>query len=314
MTIAVVSWNTRDLLARCLDSMQPAARAGLADVWVVDNGSSDGSRELLRERYGWVTLVEADDNPGFGAAVNLVGRRTRTPWLALSNADVVLRDGALERLVEAGECDARAGLVAPRLILPNGVTQHSVWAFPTVASTALIQSGAFRVSRALADRLCVPGWWRPERARRVPWAVGAFLLARRSAWEQIGGFDEHHWMSAEDLDLGWRLREAGWATRYEPRAVADHHHSSATSQVWGAELPLHWQRCAYAWMLRRWGRPRTVAVGLLTFAGSGARWLLLFALVRINRERWAPLRPGLGRWTLVHLMALAPRRVLARYR
>src|SRR5215213_6678802 len=103
VAVAVVSWNTRELLDRCLRSLRPAADAGFAEVWVVDNGSTDGSPDLVRERHGWATLVEPGDNLGYGRAVNLVAERTSSPWFALSNADVALRAGALERLVATGE-------------------------------------------------------------------------------------------------------------------------------------------------------------------------------------------------------------------
>jgi GT2 family glycosyltransferase len=309
--VAVVSWNTRDLLDRCLHSLEPSANAGTAEVWVVDNGSTDGSVELVRERHAWVHLVESGENLGYGRAVNLVAERTSSPWFALANADVALRAGALDALLAAGEADPGAGIVAPKLVLPGGGTQHSAWAFPTVAATLVQNLGPRLAGRRLADRLALAGVWDADRARRVPWAVGAFLLVRRSAWDQVGGFDPGQWMSAEDLDLGWRMREAGWATRHEPRAVVDHQESAATGQVWGDDLAIHWQRCAYAWMLRRRGRSRTVVVGILNFLGSGGRYVLGRARAGFHADE--PLH-ALGRWTLVHLYALAPRRTLERYR
>jgi GT2 family glycosyltransferase len=118
-------------------------------------------------------------------------------------------------------------------------------------------------------------------------------------------------MSAEDLDLGWRMRQAGWATRHEPRAVVDHDESSATKQVWGSDLAIHWQRCAYSWMLRSMGRPRTASVGVLNFAGSGIRYLLHLARAGFTHDDALRAR---ARWVLVHAYALAPRRVLSRYR
>jgi GT2 family glycosyltransferase len=307
VVVAVVSWNTRELLDRCLTSLRPAAEAGQAEVWVVDNGSSDGSPEMVRGRHGWVRLVEPGENLGYGRAINLVAERTASPWIALSNADVALRPGALDALLAAGEADPGAGIVAPRLILPNGETQHSAWAFPTIPAAIVQNAGVTFAGRRLADRLALADGWDPGRARRVPWAVGAFLLVRREAWQATGGFDPGQWMSAEDLDLGWRMREAGWATRYEPRAVVDHDESAATGQVWGTDLAIHWQRCAYAWMVRRRGRARTAVVGILNFAGSALRLLVHVARGDDGLRAHA-------RWAMVHAYALAPQRVLDRYR
>lgn len=311
VTVAVVSWNTRELLDRCLRSLHTSAAGGGVEVWVVDNGSTDGSVDMVRERHRWVKLVETGENLGYGRAVNLVAERTSTPWFALSNADIALRPGALDALLAAGEADPGAGILAPRLILPGGATQHSAWAFPTIAATLVQNAGPRFAGSRLAERLALAGAWNPERARRVPWAVGAFLLVRRSAWNQVGGFDPGQWMSAEDLDLGWRMREAGWATRYEPRALVDHDENAATAQVWGGDLAIHWQRCAYAWMLRRRGRAVTVGVGALNFLGSAARYSLGRARARGGSDE--ALR-ALGRWTLVHAYAFAPRGRLLRYR
>ncbi|TML25781.1 MAG: glycosyltransferase, partial [Actinobacteria bacterium] len=211
VAVAVVSWNTRELLARCLESLAGEADAGRAEVWVVDNASDDGSAELVAERFGWVRLERAGVNLGFGAAVNRVAAGTDTPWLAMANADVRVRAGALERLLAAGAADSGAGALAPRLLLPDGSAQHSVFPFPSVPFALGLNLGALRLAPALADRLALPGSWDSERARRVPWAIGAFLLVRRPAWDAAGGFDESQWLYAEDLDLGWRLRRAGWA-------------------------------------------------------------------------------------------------------
>ena len=312
IAVAVVSWNTRELLDRCLRSLAPAATTGLAEVWVVDNGSSDGSVEMVRESHGWTRLIETGENLGYGKAVNLVAEGTNSPWFALANADVALRPGALERLLASGEADPGAGIVAPRLVLPNGETQHSVWAYPTIMATLAQNMGHRIMGTEVADRLALPGGWNADRARRVPWAIGAFLLARRRAWDEAGGFDEDQWMSAEDLDLGWRMQRAGWASRYEPRAIVDHEESAATGQVWrDDELTLHWQRCAYAWMLRRFGRRRTVMVGMVNLTGSGVRYLIRLARAGFRQDE-ASRR--LLRWTLVHRFALAPRRRLEQYR
>ena len=90
--------------------------------------------------------------------------------------------------------------------------------------------------RRIGDRYAVPGCWDKERRRRVPWAVAAFLLVRRRAWDEVGGFDDRQWMYAEDLDIGWRLARAGWATRYEPSAEVEHELGAATRKVWGHEV------------------------------------------------------------------------------
>jgi N-acetylglucosaminyl-diphospho-decaprenol L-rhamnosyltransferase len=312
VAVAVVSWNTRELLSRCLDSMRASADAGLVDVWVIDNASADGSGRMVEENYPWVNLRALKENIGFGRAVNIVANETRTPWIAAANADIALRPGCLERLLEAGERDPGAGAIAPRLILADGSPQHSVFAFPTIPFSLAYATGAYRLSRKLADRMALPGRWDTERARRVPWAVAAFLMIRRAAWDQVGGFDERQWMYAEDLDIGWRLHDAGWATRYEPSASADHEGSASTTQQFGTDLPPHWQRSTYGCLVRRRGLVRTWSVALCNTLAAVLRALAaLPELVRNPRRGrmlvWAHLR-----WALVHLRALRGRKSLER--
>lgn len=310
VAIAVVSWNTRDLLVRCLDSLAPEVQVGRAEVWVVDNASTDGSAQVVRERYGWVHLIASDRNLGFGQAVNLVADRTTTEWLATANADVALRRGALEQLLDTGARDRGAGAVAPQLMLSNGEPQHSVLAFPTLTYSCLLSVAAYRFSATIGDRLAFPGHWDMERARRVPWAIAAFLLVRRSAWNQVGGFDERQWMYAEDLDLGWRLHQAGWATRYEPRAVVDHESGASTTQLFGAEVAPHWQRSTYGFISRRQGAAYARGVALFNLFGAVWRWGTVMLRPGVPRAE----RAAYFRWIFVHLAALDPRADLEQLR
>lgn len=306
VAVAVVSWNTRELLRRCLRSLASEADAGRAEVWVVDNASSDGSAALVQDEFPWVRLVASEENLGFGTAVNLVARKTTADWIATANADVALRPGALEALLDAGAADPAAGALAPRLVLPSGETQHSVFAFPTLTFSLLLAVGAFRFSRTIGDRRAFPGYWNTERRRRVPWAVAAFLLVRRTAWEEVGGFDERQWMYAEDLDLGWRLHRAGWRTRYEPRAEVEHESAASTSQLFGPELAPHWQRATYGAIARLRGPAYARGVAALNLLGALVRWGRL--VVRAARDpELAALRDAHRRWVLVHLAALDPR-------
>jgi N-acetylglucosaminyl-diphospho-decaprenol L-rhamnosyltransferase len=314
VTVAVISWNTRELLRRCLRSFAAYAESGMADVWVVDNCSDDGSADMVRDDFPWARLVALDQNSGFGAAVNLVAARTSSPWLILANADTAPRPGAIEGLLEAGSGDPGAGVLAPRLVLPDGCTQHSVFAFPTVPFTFMFNAGLFHLSRKLSDRLAIAGKWDSTRARRVPWAVAAFLLVRRQAWDDVHGFDPGQWMYAEDLDLGWRMREAGWATRYEPRAVVDHHSAASTTQMWGPDPRPRWQRSTYGWMMRRFGPARTRAIALMNLAGTAARYFALAPAARLAPERWAEHRRALAPWIRSHLAGLGRRSSVERYR
>jgi N-acetylglucosaminyl-diphospho-decaprenol L-rhamnosyltransferase len=302
VTVAVVSWNTRELLLRCLDSLAPEVEAGRAEVWVVDNASDDGSAEAARQAGRQIRVLEVEQNIGFGRAVNLVAERTTKPWLLASNSDVALRPGALEMMIRAGQ-DPRVGSVAPRLLLPDGATEHSVHPLPTLPLTLAFNLGLHRVSKSLGERLCLEGFWNSDRARPVPWAIGACLLIRRVAFEQLGGFDDRQWLYAEDLDLGWRLHEHGWITRYEPGAQVVHCSGAATSLAFGADRQSRFMAATYSMIRRRRGATRMWITVLLNIAGAAGRlaWMTPLAIVS---HRWRRPRDENRRWLRAHLRGM----------
>jgi N-acetylglucosaminyl-diphospho-decaprenol L-rhamnosyltransferase len=304
VTVAVVSWNTRELLLRCLASLHEDARAGRARVVVIDNNSADGSAAAAREHAPWAEVIALDANPGFGAAVNRVARTARTPWLLAANADVALRPGALAALLAAGG-DARVGAVAPTLVLGTGAVQQSVGPLPSPVQALEFASGIHRVLPALGDRRCLDGYWDPGRARDVPWAVGALLLVRRSAFDAVGGFDERQWMYAEDLDLGWRLHQAGWRTRYTPAAVADHASGAATAIAFGAGRRRRFMRETYLVIARRRGGGVARTTAAINVAGAGVRLAWMVPAAVVVPARRPAVRDTYG-WLRAHLEGVRP--------
>ena len=271
--VVIVSWNTAEMLDACLRSMKTDFVEGLAEVWVVDNGSTDGSVELVRTRHGWVKLLVAEHNLGYGPAINRVAAETSGEWVAASNADIELTSGALRALVDAGRRDPTIGVLGPRLILPDGSTQPAVQPFPSVLTALMENLSLYKLNRAIGERLCLQGYWDAGRPADVEWLTGAFLLVSREAWDEVGGFDEEQWMYAEDIDLCWRLRERGWRVRYEPSAHVRHHLSVAAEKAFGdsERRALRMMRADYRWLRRRRGAKVAWAVALAQITSLAIR-------------------------------------------
>jgi GT2 family glycosyltransferase len=312
VVVAVVSWNTRELLDACLASMAADAEAGLAEVWVADNASTDGSPELVEERHPWVHLIRTGANLGFGRAVNLVAERSSSDWVVASNADIEVTPGALQALVDAGSADPRIGAVGPRLILPDGSTQHGVHTFPTLGDTLLRTSHLHRFSPRLRRELLMD--WDPDVPAEVPWATGAFLVLRRSAFDQAGRFDEHQWLYAEDMDLCWRLARHGFVTRYAPAARVRHWDNAATRPAFGERFADQWMGATFSWMVRRQGIVRTWLTAGARAADAGLRAAILSALEARRPGRYAQRRDAALAEVRTARLGLRSRRAILRTR
>ena len=214
ISVVVVSHQSQRELPDCLARLRGAgAEVGfgsdgdsLAEVLVVDSGSSDRGPELVERDHPEVRLVRSG-NLGFGAACNLGARLGRGSSILFLNADALLTPGALRELHVALEADARLGLVAPRLSYPDGRRQFD-WMPPTGVLGEALQKLRNPFESARWNHA-----WLPRGARLLlgpGWYTGACLLVRRAAFEEIGGFDERYFLYFEDSDLCLRLRAAGW--------------------------------------------------------------------------------------------------------
>jgi GT2 family glycosyltransferase len=225
----VVSFNSRAYLERCLGSVLGA----VDDVVVVDSASSDGSGELVRERFPSVRIIELQENRGFGAAMNVGVEATDGDYLLLLNPDAWATDGAVGTLVECAEGDVLAGIVGPRLSNPDGTLQRSVRGYPTPWRLAT----EYFFLRWLAPRSRLfnsfygAGFDHGSTAN-VEFLVGAALLVRRSAFDEIGGFDPDFFMFNEEVDLSYRMKHAGRRILFCPEAEFAHVGGASTTPVW----------------------------------------------------------------------------------
>jgi len=237
LTAVVVSWNTREHLARCLAALEGAAEGVRVETIVVDNGSTDGSQAMVAEKFPRARLIQSADNVGFGRASNVGAAAGTGRAIVLLNSDCELTPGALATLLGALDADATLGAVFARLVNADGTLQPSVHdALPTPWSQAgdvLFASSlkyALYRAPALKPALLRGALRRHAVAHDVAWGGAACVLVRRKAFDAVDGFDERFFMYMEDVDLCARLGAAGFRLRYVPEAVAVHHWGASTSR------------------------------------------------------------------------------------
>ena len=221
--VGVVTWNTASLTADALRHLLDSGQGCRLRVLVHDNASSDGTPDAIAAAVPEAEVEVSGANLGFARGMNRLMRRGDAPWFLALNSDAWPEPGAIRALVEAAESHPDAAAVAPLLLRPDGTVEHSTHPFPTLGIAALdALNGRAWLPRHLLERRCLEGFWAHDRARSVDWAVGAALLMRRRALEQIGGFDERYFMYVEDLEWCWRANRRGWSIRFEPAAVVRH--------------------------------------------------------------------------------------------
>jgi len=270
VAVVIPSWNSAGLLPRCLDSL--AGQDAELELMVVDNGSSDGSLELLRERG--IPHVSLPSNVGFAAAVNLGAARTRAPAVLALNADTVLEPGCVGRLAAALAADPGLGGVQPRILQLEAGAGGDV-------STARLYSRGMALSadgRAFEQGAGEAQDSRSAAAREIFGVCGAACLLRRDLFTRLGGYDERYFAFYEDVDLNVRARIAGWRFAYVPDAVVWH----VGNASWQAEAP-----SPGAWNARLVARNRLATQAKFMPARALPRILTieLGALLRAARRR-----------------------------
>jgi hypothetical protein len=229
ITAIIVTWNSAAHIGACLEEL---AEAGLGEVIVVDNASLDATRDIAR---AWpdVTIIANGRNLGYTAAVNQGVRAARTPFVLILNPDVRIGGEAVGHLARELARDVSIALIAPRLEYPDGILQYSCRSFPNPATFLLRGVGVTERSpwmpRLLHRHLMTE--YNHEEPRDVDWALGACLLARRDRLAALRYLDERYFLYYSDIDLCFRIRQAGWKVRYEPRARATHAYGRASARV-----------------------------------------------------------------------------------
>jgi len=220
VAVVIVSFNTRDLLERCLQAVEAQTEAP-AQVIVVDNASSDGSAAMVRERFPGVQVIELDENLGFGPANNVGLAEVETDLVLLLNSDAFPEPDVIAQLVEAARRHPGAAVIGPRLVNADGSRQRSAWPFPTGRRKLVEAVGLHRPLRRTPFYEDL-GTWDHRSERDVAFLSGACLLLRTDVIRDVGGFDETFYLYEEETDLQRRIADRGWRVVLSPEATVMH--------------------------------------------------------------------------------------------
>jgi len=245
ISFIIVNWNTKDLLRGCLDSIAKTAGSLLHEIIVVDNASSDGSADMLTREYPSVRLIANSENRGFGAANNQGFAVMKGKYALLINTDAVLTEGAAGKLWSFAEANPRAAIVCGQLLNADGSKQNSVAAFPTLLTLA---------SNTSLLEYFFPGKYPSKRydhqgPLEVDSAIGACMMIRKKALDEVSFFDERYFFFFEETDLAFAMKRAGWKVYQVPDALI--YHLQGQSIGHNTQSRIEFYRSRYQF-LRKW--------------------------------------------------------------
>lgn len=302
LSVAIVNWNTRDLLLTCLASLAAESSRLPLEVIVVDNGSNDGSAEAVRARFPEVKLLANPASRGFAAGTNQALKLAAAPFWAFLGPDAEVKPGALQRLVQELQANPQVMAVGPKLLNSDGSLQPSGRRFPTLGRAFL--EG---VLPAVLKRTV---WWRRKVFGRLDFnqpaivdeVSGACLVARREAFETAGLLDERFFIYYEEVDWFLRLAKTGGQVRYLPQAEVYHRWGAGMAQMKGEGVLINYRSAFEFWRKHR-GAGGELAARALAAAHallwSLGRLLLTLLFLRSWRELGGRL------WLYTRIAALA---------
>ena len=271
----IVNYRSTDHALACAASLKAD---GVDEIVIVDSGSGDDSVARLTPSS---TVVALAHNVGYGAAANAGVGRTSAPFVIVANADLVVAPGTVAALTGMLADDDRLALLGPRIDRADGTRYPSARTFPSLAdSVGHGFAGLVTTDNPWSRRYLRTG---SEDAGPVDWVSGACFAVRRSAFDEVGGFDDGYFMFMEDVDLCWRLRRAGWGVAYEPDGRVTHVEGvSRASAPYRMILAHHRSLLRFGW---RTGGTLDRLLLPVTAAGLAARSVILGVRTAAGRRR-----------------------------
>jgi GT2 family glycosyltransferase len=283
ISFILVNWNTKELILEALRSIVDTGGGYTYEIFLVDNGSKDGSPTAVRKNFPQVKLIVNDTNQGFARAVNQALNRTEGRYIVLLNSDARLRKGAVQALMVFMEDNPDVGIAGGQLINADGSLQNSIAPIPSLATELLNR----RLLRALFPR------YYPGKEREYPFPidvdslVGACIIVRREAIDDVGTLDEGYFFFMEETDWCVRMREKGWRVSFVPNARILHLQGASAAMA-KAEAKIEFYRSRYRLFTKWRGRAKMILLklGLMLRLGGEVVANSFLLWKQRYRKRW----------------------------
>lgn len=272
LSIIIVSWNTRDILAQCLTSIYLHPPEGAYEIWVVDNASDDSSIEMLKSDFPDVRLIENTRNVGFAHANNQALQVCNGKNVLLLNPDTKVFPGTFKLLMDFLHSHSSAGVVGPRTLNPDHSLQTSCYPFPTLLREfwRLLHFDKFKPYGTYSM-----SGWDTNNAKEVDVLLGACLLISKDVLDEIGFFDENYFMYTEEVDLCYRIRQSGKHNYWLPQASIIHYGGQSTKQA-ATAMFLQLYKSKLQFFRKHYGKVAGFLYKLILFVTALPRLLLIF--------------------------------------
>jgi hypothetical protein len=291
VSIVIVSFNTKDLLRKCVQSIYETTKGLNYEVIIVDNASRDGSPEAIEHEFNHVRVIRNSENCGFAKANNQAIRLASGKYLLLLNSDTIMKEGTIERLVSFLEKDPRAAAVGPKVLNPDGTLQNKGFCFPSVTYSIIILFGINRFFSEKVKRTWFPKfYWSENDTREVDYLEGSCLLLRKEVIDRIGLLPEAFFMYFEEAEWCCLAKKHQYGIWYFPGAEIIHLCAASPlpdrEEVFGKSLTLFYKRNI--------GRSRGVVIAILSLAASFID-LFVSVLFRSGESRLKNIRDEMRR-------------------
>ncbi|MCF8053946.1 MAG: glycosyltransferase family 2 protein [Deltaproteobacteria bacterium] len=303
ISIIIVNWNTAELLRNCLDSITKTVHSIRYEIIVVDNASTDDSVAMLRESHPDIRVIENKENRGFGTANNQAMRVMSGKYALLLNSDTVLQENAVKELLTFMETQRDAAIACGQLLNEDGSKQNSIASFPSIF-TLLINMALVEF---LFPRRYPSKRWHYDTPLAIDYGIGACLMVRKQAIDEVGMFDERYFFYFEETDWALQMKRAGWKNYHVPTALIYHLRGQSIGQNIGSRIVFY--RSCYQFF-RKWkSRPHYLFIRSVIFLRLCINWFFTSATMMVLlggqktlRARWSTY----SRLILWHLQKEVP--------